>query len=151
MREIGLLKRYWHRTTLLVLLLGLAGCGAKQMPLGKVSGVVTHDGQPVSSGVVHFLPEAGPAATGKLDEQGRYRLTTYQANDGAVTGHHQVFFTPIVPEAEFTDAEYVANTAKPAEIPRDFLPDDYLAPATSGLTAEVKSGSNQVDFALPSH
>ena len=118
------------------------------MPLGRVSGVVKHDGQPVGSGIVHFLPEAGPAATGKLDAQGRYRLTTYHANDGAVTGRHQVFFSPIVPEAEFTDEQYVANTAKPAEVPREFLPETYLSPATSGLTADVESGSNQLDFNL---
>jgi hypothetical protein len=138
--------------SLALLGLGLMGCGDEQMTMGTVSGVVTVGGKPLQSGIIHFVPEAGPAASGALDEEGRYELTTADSGDGAVVGKHRVFLTPMQDDAhlvEYTDADYQAGKIPPEPESHDFLPPQYLAPTTSGLTAEVVAGSNDLDFPLP--
>ena len=75
-----------------------AGCGsaAGRPKLGKVSGKVTHKGQPVTSGEVTFTPatgkggESGNVAFGKIGADGSYDLTTFDTGDGAVLGQHIV-------------------------------------------------------------
>ena len=141
--------KLWSVAT--IVLLGLTGCGADQMPLGQVSGVVTAGGQPLSSGVIHFVPQAGPKASGVLDQQGGYRLTTYVGGDGAITGRHQVYFTPLDDDTHmdnYTDADYQSGKIPPEPSPQEFLPQKYLAPATSGLSEQVAAGSNSFNFAL---
>jgi hypothetical protein len=41
----------------------LAGCSGKTVKSGKVTGDVSLDGQPLKSGVIHFLPADGKSAT----------------------------------------------------------------------------------------
>ena len=130
-------------------LLMLTGCGADSMPLGQVTGEVTADGEPVSSGVVHFVPEAGPKASGVLDQQGSYRLGTYSGEDGAVIGRHQVYFSPLADDSHmqgYTEADYLAGKIPPEPTPQSFLPSQYLSPTTSGLSEEVTAGSNTFNF-----
>lgn len=132
------------------LALALAGCGGEQMPLGRVSGVVTWEGRPLQGGVIHFVPAAGPAAQGLLDERGRYELSTYTEGDGVVIGRHAVYLTPSPAEqVEFTEADYLAGKVPPAPAAPPFLPARYLSSASSGLSAEVDAGSNTFDFVLP--
>jgi hypothetical protein len=53
-----------RRSAAMVFVLGLAalaGCGAGEEKLYRVSGVVTYDGKPVAKGVIHFDPKVeGP-------------------------------------------------------------------------------------------
>ncbi len=77
-----------------------AGCGdSQQYKTVSVSGVVTCQGVPVANATVNFTPlaEAGRAAgqpgrvaLGKTDPNGRFTLTTYENNDGAIVGRHTV-------------------------------------------------------------
>jgi hypothetical protein len=132
--------------TLLALSLALAilaGCsksgGLKTAP---VAGKVTFKGKPVPNGTVMFVPGEGPAATGEIDKDGNYRLSTYGNGDGAVLGNHKVSITAL---AEI-------GTALPEQrnpTPPSLLPAKYLSHETSGLTIEVKDGNNDVNFELP--
>lgn len=83
---------------MVVLLLGFGAVGcAPSEDLGKVSGVVTIDGQPYPGGKVIFNPIApagssysGKSAVGRLSDEGRYELSTAAPGDGAQVGEHTV-------------------------------------------------------------
>lgn len=82
---------------LVVLVVGLAGCGSDQFPVAKVSGVVLCNGEPVPGGLVYFEPQqtgtnavVGKVGLGVIDEQGKFTVRTYGANDGAVVGMHNI-------------------------------------------------------------
>jgi hypothetical protein len=77
------------------------GCGRSDpYATVPVSGVATCNGKPIANGVVNFTPlpdqegrsegNRGRVALGKTDSEGRFTLTTYQNNDGAISGRHTV-------------------------------------------------------------
>src|SRR5262245_59796599 len=63
---------------------------SKRVP---VAGQVLIDGQPLSGGHIWIEPAADRAASGAIDEQGRFLMTTYDENDGCVLGTHKVTVT----------------------------------------------------------
>ena len=78
----------------LVSVLAVTGCGGSEKVVA-VSGVVTHNGQPVSGLVVSFVPDAATetgVSTGETDADGRYTLTVVKSRaSGAVVGKHKVW------------------------------------------------------------
>jgi len=82
----------------LIILTALACCGCNKtaFPVAKVEGIVLCDGQPVPFVRVSFDPIrtesviVGVRAQGITDENGRFVLSTYGVNDGAVIGKHEV-------------------------------------------------------------
>ena len=60
------------------------GCGGKsQFPETlPVSGKVTYKGQPVTKGTVTFQSDTGQPATGEIQPDGTYRLSTFAEKDG---------------------------------------------------------------------
>jgi hypothetical protein len=126
----------------------LAGCNRGGLTLAKVSGRVTIDGRPVKEGVILFVPERGPGASGPIDD-GRYFLTTRTAGDGAVVGRHKVYFAPKPPPGDPNVAAH--ETAAPPPPPKsDFPPPRYATPENSGLSVEVQPGANAADFEVSS-
>jgi hypothetical protein len=82
-----------------VALYGCGGGDALYMEVAPARGKVTFNGQPVTDGSVMFTPvpsgEAedrmtGKSASGELDSNGEFVLSTYEAQDGAIVGKHQV-------------------------------------------------------------
>jgi hypothetical protein len=130
----------------LVAVLLLAGCSRGGLTLGLVSGQVAVDGKPVKEGVILFVPERGPGASGPIDD-GRYVLTTRTPGDGAVVGRHKVYFEPKPPPGD-PNTEVREGPVPPPPLKSDFPPSRYATPETSGLTAEVQSGTNTIDFKL---
>jgi len=122
------------------------GCGRRPdlPPMAKVSGTVTLDGQPLSYGMVQFVPDAsqgteGPPGVGRIDEKGRFTITT-AGEKGAVVGHHRIRVKSEEPFNE--EALSVGQT---------LLPERYNDHKISGLTTEVKAGEkNQVTLKLSS-
>jgi hypothetical protein len=116
-----------------VLMAGAAclGCGGSPFPMGNVTGRVTYGGEPLTSGVVYFLPQHAMAAVGPIDATGRYRLRSRREGDGAAVGRHRVFLA--------VDADRLGA----------IVPDRYRDPATSGWEVEVKPGDNVFDFVIP--
>lgn len=81
------------------LLLSLAGivaavgCGSGRPDRIAVSGQVLIDGQPLSQGLIQFVPEGARPSGGKLDAEGRFKLTCYDGGDGVVPGTHRVMIS----------------------------------------------------------
>jgi hypothetical protein len=55
-----------------------------------VSGVVLIDGQPLSRGNIKFVPAEGRPSAGAIGQDGKFTLTCYDGNDGAIPGTHRV-------------------------------------------------------------
>ena len=114
----------------------LAGCGGNSdVPdLGRVTGVVTLDGQPLSGAQVTFSPESGRPSNAETDKDGSYSLQFTADEAGAILGKHTVKIATAVdgrddPKTERVPSRYNSKTE---------------------LTAEVKEGKNTLDFELSS-
>jgi hypothetical protein len=89
-----------RQAVFLFLLLAPGGCSdAQQYQTVPVSGVITCKGVPVANAMVNFTPlqqedraqgQPGRVALGMTDKEGRFTLTTYENNDGAIVGRHTV-------------------------------------------------------------
>src|SRR4051794_37410421 len=117
----------------------LLGCGGGKT--ARVSGRVKwKDGSDVSvlAGYsLTFEAEGGKtSAVGELDRDGTFKLSTFGANDGAMPGKYRV-------------AINAPNNPDPDKPPtRSKLPAKYANLETSGLTAEVKPGQNNIELEL---
>jgi hypothetical protein len=96
-------------------ILALAGCGKVKFQVAHVEGSVTCNGRPVTAGLVVFIPagtssektdETGRSASGIIQSDGSYELTTYHEGDGAIVGTHtvQIFAPAPDDDAPLTDA-----------------------------------------------
>ena len=133
---------------LLIGLLPSLGCGkAGRLETATVSGTVTLDGKPLTTGAAIFTPEMGRAATGAVQADGSYTLGTYSPSDGAVLGRHRV----AVMAREKLPASAGGGPPMPALGGKWLIPAFYGDSARSGLSFEVKSGgSNRYDIHLMS-
>ena len=66
------------------------GCGDGRPPRVPVSGTVVIDGQPLARGNIKFVPEGGRPSAGSIGKDGKFTLTCYDGNDGAIPGMHRV-------------------------------------------------------------
>jgi hypothetical protein len=115
------------------------GCG--QSPTVKVTGAVSVKGQPAEGVQVTFLPANGRPASGVTDSQGKFELSTFTQNDGAMPGEHTV-----------TLGEYYPP-GKPPPMPRgneplpSRFPPSYSDTVNSPLKATVeRGGKNDFQF-----
>lgn len=136
---------------LILLVLAAAGCGGvSDAPvLAKVTGVVMLDGKPLTKGSVQFTPDSsqgtsGRMALGDIGPDGEFTLTTSTPGDGAQVGFHKVSVV-CVDAPPFDPKNPVPTTVK------WLIPEKYGVEQTSGLTAEVKEGEeNIIQFDLQS-
>lgn len=105
------------------LLLGAVGCGDGRPARVPVSGVVSIDGAPVTRGSIKFVPERGRPSFGEIGSDGRFTLTCYDGNDGALPGKHRVQVNANRPISD-----------KQMEI---FTPKRYADFRTSGLEVQL--------------
>jgi hypothetical protein len=107
-----------------------------------VSGKVTLDGQPLTTGTVTFNPKGeAPAAIGQIDSSGRYRLSVGTSANVA-PGQYQVTIVAV---------ELIAPTpTDPSPLPKKLLPAKYELPENPEMVREVKAGENVIDFDLKS-
>jgi hypothetical protein len=112
---------------------------AADVPGQAVKGFVYFAGTPAAGATVSFYlknPQPGGlshAADALTEADGSFTLSTYVAGDGAPAGQYVVTVT--------RETEY----GKPD---RNSLPAKYAKPTTSGLTAQVKSGTNEIVLEL---
>jgi hypothetical protein len=122
--------------------LGETGCGKHA---ASVSGDVTLDGKPLSTGVVNFTPAAtGASAYANIGADGRYSLQT-GAEAGLEPGSYRVTV------AANATAEQAA--AMGIRIGRDGImplltPPRYADVSTTPLVVDVKAGRQEIDLAL---
>jgi hypothetical protein len=129
--------------SIFVLAILAAACTTSDNPKTyPVKGKVTYRGKPVTSGMVMLTPQdRGHAATGDLDKDGIFGLTTFKKDDGAVPGKYQVAVKVFPSEGAGLPGAEFAGKAPP-------VPLKYMNEASSGLTAEIKAGDNHLEFAL---
>jgi hypothetical protein len=114
-----------------------SGCGATQgsgtLPqLLPVKGKVVFKGQPLTTGTVRFEPDDyGRAASGKLQSDGTFVLTTLKEGDGVVPGHHRVSITN--PDIKSKDGAALVK---------------YLKTSKSKLEADVSPEKTEFTFEL---
>jgi hypothetical protein len=114
-----------------------AGCGGTPSNIGKVTGQVTFEGQPLPDATVQFTPVSGGSpSAGRTDAGGKYDLVYSREVKGAEIGEHLVAITT----AERGDPE----GDPPRQPVAEKIPAKYNT--QTGLKADVKSGSNTFDF-----
>jgi len=145
---IDLHKSRWHLACLVnLLVLAMAGgCSRAPERTYPVQGLVTLNGEPLTSGTVLFEtlePTAGGGtytARGEIDSHGHYTLGTFTADDGAVAGRHRAAIVPS--NVGLSDgADHAAAS---------IVPDEYTSPRTSPLQFEVQASSNEINIELTS-
>lgn len=110
---------------LVVASFGLSGCGPGKYAVVPAKGKVVCNGLPVTMGSVSFSPigeegdqEPGKPASGTIDVDGTFVLTTRKPFDGAIIGKHRVrYFAPEGDEEE-ESAEGSADDEESAEVAR---------------------------------
>jgi hypothetical protein len=120
----------------------LTGCGS-DFGVAPVKGKVLHNGKAVEGGAVTLHPVEvatakndlkGKPASGQVNSDGTFVLSTYGTNDGAVIGKHSVSFFPVVQAAKSYDD-------KPAASP-------YAGLVPKDKQVEIKSGRNELTIEL---
>lgn len=118
----------------------LAGCGGGTK-LSNVTGKVTYDGQPLTTGTVTFHPKSGEGSVGvgDIDSNGQYTLQT-GTDPGVPPGEYIVtVVAATIPEVAF---------GEPEAPPQSLIPTKYAATETSPLTRTVSEGNNTIDLVL---
>jgi len=114
------------------------GCNSEKLPrLGRVSGTVTLDGQPVTDASITFegAKEGEPPSLGKTDATGKYELYYSRGHKGATIGEHAVQINT-----------YQAASDENPTPKKETIPAKYNA--KSELKQTVKGGTNKIDFDL---
>ena len=127
----------------------LLGCGGgHQLETAEVTGIVSVNGKPVSQGFVVFIPLQGRRASGPIDSDGRFSLSTYSNGDGAIVGSHKVGIVSTADMQQFYKAKY--DDTADHKMPKAIIPERYADPFSSKLSFEVESGvDNAANFDLP--
>lgn len=114
------------------ILLLLAGCGSSN--LVSVTGEVTVDGKPLTSGVVTFHPKAaGPVGVANIQSDGSFTAKTGNAT-GIPPGDYVV--TVVATEVEEPTPE------NPEPQPKYLAPEKYGDKSTSGLNYTIEGGEH---------
>ena len=138
---------------------GVTGCGPTGPTVEPVSGTVFLDGAPVSGATVVLTPTAGGlAATGLSGADGRFTVATVTAGKswpGAAQGEYSVTATKVEAAAgavvDPNDPKYdPLASVNPGSGPKYVIPKDYGEQGTSGLTATITKGKNDLKFELDS-
>ncbi len=126
---------------LLFLPLLAAGCGgdASRLKTHPVEGVVQFEGRPLPGAFVVLHPKglADPkilTAHARTDAAGKFKASTYDANDGAIAGEYSV--TIQYQELVKTDEGVVAGP--------NLLPPRYSNPQTTDVMIRVAQGVNKL-------
>jgi hypothetical protein len=120
----------------------VAGCGGG----GSVSGTVTLDGQPLTSGTVTFHPSgSGPVAIGSIGSDGRYVLAI--GNDRTIPPGEYVV-TVEATEAVTSEPTPTKGPPAPPKPPRRITPAKYADVSTSDLRFTVEAGGNTINLPL---
>ena len=104
----------------------MLGCGSPgTAPTVPARGTLLYNGQPAQAARVIFTPKNGRPALGNTDDQGRFVLTTFENEDGAVPGEHTV---------TVSDLERNWNQ----DPSKSRFPIPYERPDTTPLVVEIK-------------
>ena len=125
-----------------VLVVSVLGCGPRS---ASVSGVVTLDGVPLTTGEVHFFPAAGDGQTAaaNIGEDGRYKIAEASPVKMKVVLHSSRVISKRVRYEGVPDSPI-------DEVREEVLPLRYSDMNQTELTASLVAGENIVNFELKS-
>ena len=123
---------------IILTLVAVTGCGPST---GTVSGTVTVNGQPATSGIISFVPADGKGApvTVEIQSGGKYSAQS-------VAGAKQVQIS--IPVVVGKRPEYNGPGAPMLDITEESIPAKYNS--ETELTFDLKPGVNQKDWAVVS-
>ncbi|MFM7040462.1 MAG: hypothetical protein ACKO2L_22370 [Planctomycetaceae bacterium] len=146
-------------TVLLLVTTFLCGCGEARPPLASAAGRVVCSGVALTAGSITFVPipennnkTPGKAAKGEITADGSFRLTTWDAFDGAIVGRHRVEFEMAEGDdeeiedsaAEDSEMEAAPSKKKPAPVQYFHLPGELIVEVKAGeqnqFTIELSAG-----------
>ncbi|MBM4088948.1 MAG: carboxypeptidase regulatory-like domain-containing protein [Planctomycetes bacterium] len=133
--------------------------------VAKAGGTVTMNGEPVASARVTFHPVSGSRIShGTTDAMGKFTLSTFGVNDGALIGKHKVTVSKVegadsTPKVDVEAlrkggvsampgyADQMGVGGKKAEQPKQLIPEKYSDKEQSTFEVEVTAtGTN--DFPI---
>src|SRR5262249_17810057 len=129
----GLGSRGWLLVALLV-----AGCAPGW---GNVSGTVTFQGKPLTTGTIIFYDAANGAPSAEIQPDGKYTVSHVRAGKAKIA----IVMPMDIPFMAFGGAP-PPKTAESGKVPP--VPPKYADREQSGLTYEVKAGNNTHDIKL---
>ena len=133
----------------------IPGCGKAKRDRAVVTGKVTYNGEPLRFGTVIFEPETGQYATGAIQPDGTFRMTTRGEGDGVPVGKCKVRFVCFAnqdPSAKPVPAESGPMQGEGLVMGPSLIPKKYLSSDTSGFIVDVKPGDNEpLVFELTDH
>ena len=112
----------------------LSGCDDGRPKRVSVSGTVLIDGEPLSKGIVQFVPDNARPAGGEIDEEGHFTLTCYDDKDGVVLGTHRVM---VAAKEMISESEV-----------RWLAPPKYANYSRSGLSYEITEPTDDLKIEL---
>jgi hypothetical protein len=121
----------------------LSACNSHPATVPVTGTVKFEDGTPLAGGTVEFRNVTTDIAKqinarGEIGPDGKYQLTSFEPNDGAIAGEHQVC---VFPPAQETPGSL------DSEPPPSPLERKYQAYETSGLSYTVKAdGKNEYNI-----
>lgn len=129
--------RFSGLTGLLLAILILTAAGCKDAkPTGSVSGKVTYNGKPQTTGYVNFLSSTGAAAQAPLDDSGNYKI-----DSPLEAGDYRVYLGPPIP------GQYAPGT-KTAAPPKFNVSPKFQDPNSSGVKVTIKPGANEIPIEM---
>jgi hypothetical protein len=146
-----------RRSAALTLSLTLLVAGCSSAPgdrpeLTPVSGTVVYNGKPIEGAEVAFWGEGAPRpAKGLTDAEGKFSLSMFDFNDGALPGANKVTVSKVAattgsapnPTTTLTDPTQMANQmqqATKAKPPKNEFPAKYNSQSSTPLTETVTAG-----------
>jgi hypothetical protein len=122
---------------LLVLLCFAVGCGPSHIP---VSGTVTVDGQPLTTGSISFHPVSGASnliGNSQIDSGGKYKLMS-EGQEGMQAGKYKVVVVASAP----------SDAKDQYSLPVSLVDKKFSDAATTPITVEVASGASPDKYNL---
>lgn len=130
--------RWINASTLLLLAVSMPGCSFETR--ASVEGKVTYGGKPLDVATITFLPASEEGTKcGGIIENAQYKI---EPKFGPKPGPHRVEIRWAKPTGKKSRNEF----GEELEVRKEGLPDKYHANST--LTAEIKSGKNEINFQL---
>lgn len=122
------------------LLLASSGCGQKD---AAISGKVTFQGAPIPVGTIAFIGQDGKVVSGTIDK-GTYSVT------GVGVGSNVTVTVMSHPPSPMMHPPTGPADGGPVYPPGQYvpIPERFGDPKNSGLTCDVKAGTQTHDFAL---
>jgi hypothetical protein len=134
-----------HHLVLLIVVAVSAGCGAPTVnyTMIPVEGVITFDGEPLSSAEVMFDSPDGPRGFGVSDENGRFSVKTRQFGAGLPAGKYRALVTS-------SEKTRIRGAGKPVTLATSYRESGVarvsieagMQPLAFDLTAKPSKGGN---------